>query len=118
MDPRTLIIGVVGPIVTMGFVAALFAILQATAARRGASLLCDLGTRGWIIAILVVGAAGMFSGIVVNVLLTPSNLPPTWIPLLVNGPILATIGIASFVLAWKQVLRGLSRIDPQATQKG
>lgn len=118
VEPRTLVVGVIGPAVTIGFIAALLTILEAAAERRGASLRRDLGARGWSIALLVVGSASLLSGVVVNALLIPSFVPVDWIPLLVSGPILAGLGVASFVLAWREIRRASLPVDRPVAQKG
>src|SRR5436309_5057517 len=70
----------VAPVITIGIVGVLFGILQFLAARRGGSLLENFGAGGWVIAFEVLFAAGVFSGVIVNVLMTPYNVPVDWTP--------------------------------------
>jgi len=65
MDTRTRII-LVGPVITIGFVGVLFGVLQFLSVRRGGSVRENLGAGGWVIALEVVFAASLFSGIVVT----------------------------------------------------
>jgi hypothetical protein len=73
-------ITLVAPVITVGIVGVLFSILQFLAARRGGSLRENFGVGGWVIALEVLFAASMFSRILVNVLMTPYNVPVDWTP--------------------------------------
>src|SRR3989454_710438 len=76
-DIRTTI-SFVGPVITIGIVGVLFGILQFLAAHRGGSLRENFGAGGWVIALEVLFAASIFSGIIVNILMTPYNVPVDW----------------------------------------
>lgn len=108
MDPAAFRYIVVGPAATLGFVAALLAILQWVAQRRGGSLLRDLGARGWVVALEVVLAAGLFSSIIASVVQAPYNIPPSWDGVLMNGVISGALGVGVFLVAFRQVDRGVS----------
>ena len=117
MDTRTLII-LVGPVITIGFVGALFGILQFLAVRRRGSLKENLGARGWVIALQVVFAASLFSGIDVNAMMTPYNVPVDWTPILVWGPLIGALGVGAFIMACRGLARNLPLHPAPASQKG
>src|SRR2546425_10248483 len=89
----------VAPVITIGIVGVLFGILQFLAARRGGSLLENFGAGGWVIAFEVLFAAGVFSGVIVIVLMTPYNFPVDWTQLFICGPLIGALGLAAFLLA-------------------
>ena len=113
-----LIVVLVAPIATIAFVAVLLGILHERARRRGGSLLKNLGSRGWVVAIQVVFAAGLFSGILTNALITPYNFPVDWTPVLLEGPILGALGLAVFFMAWREVARTFGDLRTRVPQKG
>jgi len=117
VDIRPTII-LVGPVITIGIVGVLFGILQFLAPRRGRSLRENLAAGGWVIALEVVFAASMFSGILVNVLMTPYNVPVDWTPILLEGPLLGALGVAAFLMACRGVGRNLPFHPTPASQKG
>ncbi len=71
-----------------------------------------LGSVGLSVAGYVVLAASLFSGVVLNALLTPQNIPPDWSPLFIYGLIFVGLGLTLFELARRQVLRGVARDKP------
>ncbi len=117
MDTRSLII-LLGPVITIGFVGALLGILQFLAVRRGGSLRGTLGARGWVIALQVFFAASLFSGIVVNAMMTPHNVPVDWTPILIEGPLIGALGVAVFVMACRGLARKLPVHPTPVSQKG
>src|SRR5438093_13537752 len=94
----------VAPVITIGIVGVLFGILQFLAARRGGSLLENFGAGGWVIAFEVLFAAGVFSGVIVHVLMTPYNVPVDWIPFRTWGPRHGALMFASILTACGRVL--------------
>ncbi len=117
MDIRNTIT-MVGPVITIGIVGVLFGILQFLAARRGGSLLENFGAGGWVIAFEVLFAAGVFSGVIVNVLMTPYNVPVDWTPILIWGPLLGALGVAAFLMACRIVGNHRPVHPAPASQKG
>jgi len=117
VDVRSTII-LVGPVITIGFVGALFGILQFLAVRRGGSVTKNLGAGGWVIGLQVFFAASLFSGIVVNAMMTPFNVPVDWTPILVWGPLIGALGVAVFVMACRRLARNLPIRPAPASQKG
>jgi len=108
----------VAPVITIGIVGVLFGILQFLAARRGGSLLENFGAGGWVIAFEVLFAAGVFSGVIVNVLMTPYNVPVDWTPILIWGPLLGALGVAAFLMACRSVGNHRPVHPAPASQKG
>ena len=117
MDIRSTIT-LVSPVITIGIVGVLFGILQFLAARRGGSLRENFGAGGWIIALEVLFAASLFAGVLVNVLMTPYNVPVDWTPILIWGPLLGALGVAAFLMACRGVGRNLPIHPAPASQKG
>ena len=105
IDPRTLIFASVIPGATVVFAGGMLGGLQRLARRRGISLSEDLRGEGWGIAFLVVFAANVFGGLLTAVLTIPYNYPVDWTPLLVYVPVYSALGIGTFVVAWRAVLR-------------
>lgn len=105
IDPRTLIFASVIPGATVVFAGGMLGGLQHLARRRGISLFEDLRGEGWGIALLAVFAANMFAGLLTAVLTVPYNYPVDWTPLLVYVPVYSALGIGTFILAWRAVLR-------------
>ena len=117
MDIRTTI-SFVGPVITIGIVGVLFGVLQFLAARRGGSLRENFVAGGWVIALEILFAASIFSGIIVNILMTPYNVPVDWTPILLEGPLLGALGVAAFLMACRGVGRNLPFHPTPASQKG
>ncbi len=84
--------------------ALLFTILHLEAKRRGSSIWSDIGTRGWIVALLATISAGIFGSIIVNGLQTASNTPPSWSTFFVEAPVLAGLASLVFLLARRMFL--------------
>src|SRR5436309_15816274 len=92
----------VAPVITIGIVGVLFGILQFLAARCGGSLLENFGAGGWVIAFEVLFAAGVSSGVIVNVLMTPYTAPVDWTPILTSGPLHGAGGAGPFLMACRR----------------
>jgi hypothetical protein len=117
MDIRPLL-PLYGGVVTLGFTAILLVILHSYAVRHGGSLLNNLGARGFVIAFEVVFAAGLFSAVIMAVLVTPYNVPVDWTLAFTEGPALGILGIGVFFLAWRTLVRSLPPGSAKSAQKG
>jgi hypothetical protein len=105
IDPRTVVVSVVSPIVTIAFSGALFGALHLSLRRRGRSMFGDFGLAGWAIAFLILTAASLFSGVVTQVVVTPYNVPLDWTPALVYGAIATAAGGFLVRAAYRMALR-------------
>jgi hypothetical protein len=104
---------------TIGFAAMQLFILHGYAVRHGGSMLKNLGARGWAIALAVVFAAGMFSNVVMLVLLIAFNVPSVdWTMAIFLGAIYGAVGTGISFLAWRALDGGLPQGPAPAPQKG
>ena len=109
IDERTLIEATVSPLSTLLLVGLMLGILNLLAHRRGLSIFESLGASGWRPAFLTVFAGLLLSGVITQIFVTPYNYPLDWTPAIVYGVVVGSIGVAIFIAACREVLRGGSR---------
>lgn len=105
IDPRMVLQFAVGPFATIVFTGVMLGLLQYLAHRRGFSILSDLGSSGWVVAIVTVFSAGLFSSVVTLVLMTPYNYPLDWTPAILYGVAYTAVGLLLFGIACRVALR-------------
>jgi len=115
IDPRTVVVSVVSPIATIAFSVAIFGGLHLSLRRRGTSIFGDFGLSGWAVGFLILTAAGLFSGVVTQVLVTPYNVPLDWTPTFVYGALAAVAGLLIVRAAYRMALRPRAAVRPDVS---
>jgi len=110
IDDRMVLQSLVGPLSTLAFAGVILGVLNTLAHRHGFSLFMDLGALGWAVSLLVVFAAGLFSGVLTAAVLTPYNYPVDWTPVLMSGIGYGAVGIVLLAVGYRVMVgEGLRR---------